>query len=72
MLKEDVHRGAGVHVLPAAAAAREARQRGPSGGEGASRDAVGPHGAGAPSYDMVQAFVRDQLTIDGRKFYIRC
>ena len=71
VLKEDAHRGAGVHVLPVAAAVREARGRGRHGGPTGA--AGGPSaGAGGGSYDMVQQYVRDQLTIDGRKFYVRC
>jgi len=49
-----------VHVLPLAAAAREARRMGTAQG-----------GAHMP-YDFVQEFVRDQFTIDSRRFYIRC
>ena len=73
VLKEDAHRGAGVHVLPAAAAVREARQLWPRGGaQGAAGDPAGGASAGGGSYDLVQQYVRDQLTIDGRKFYVRC
>ena len=73
MLKEDAHRGAGVHVLPAAAAVRKARQLGPRGGaQGTAGDPAGSASAGGGSYDLVQQYVRDQLTIDGRKFYVRC
>ncbi len=60
VLKADAHRGAGVHVLPLAAAAREARRMGTAQG-----------GAHMP-YDFVQEFVRDQFIIDSRRFYIRC
>ena len=70
VLKEDAHRGAGVHVLPAAAAVREARRLGPRGGpQGVAGDLAS---SGGGSYDLVQQYVRDQLTIEGRKFYVRC
>ena len=73
MLKEDAHRGAGVHVLPATAAVREARRLGHRGGaRGGMGDPAGSAGGGGGSYDLVQQYVRDQLTIDSRKFYVRC
>lgn len=73
VLKEDVHRGAGVHVLPVAAAVREARRLGHRGGaQGAAGNPLGSAGRGGRSYDLVQQYVRGQLTIDGRKFYVRC
>lgn len=73
MLKEDAHRGAGVHVLPAAVAVHEARHLGHRGGaQGAAGEPAGSTSAGGGSYDLVQQYVRDQLTIEGRKFYVRC
>lgn len=70
MLKEDAHRGKGVHVLPAAEAVRAARRAGAArAGEGAG----GAPGPGRPdAYDIVQQYLADQLTVDGRRFYIRC
>ncbi|KAK9832730.1 hypothetical protein WJX81_005345 [Elliptochloris bilobata] len=72
VLKEDAHRGAGVHVLPIGEAVHEARRQGLNRGAQGSTEDQGPsQGLGGASYDMVQQYVSDQLTIDGRKFYVR-
>ena len=55
-LKRDVHRGEGVHVVPAARVAVRARAR----CEG-----------GQPCYVAAQRFILDQLLVQGRPFYIR-
>jgi hypothetical protein len=54
VLKQEVHRGKGVHVMPLAKAVEEAKVR--------KLD---------QNYDLVQAYVANQLTVLGRKFYIR-
>eukprot|EP00884_Botryococcus_braunii_P012181 jgi/Botrbrau1/20964/Bobra.0135s0082.1 len=56
VLKDKGHRGAGVHVMEAGRAVREAR----------SRTAYG-----TLQHDFLQQFQLDQLTIHNRRFYIR-
>ena len=64
VLKEDVHRGKGVAVLPPAAALRAARERKAS----ASRHNAEPR---ALRYVVAQSFVADQMLVARRPFYIR-
>lgn len=54
VLKKEVHRGKGVHVMPLGQAIQEGKVR--------HLDS---------NYDLTQAYVAKQLTVLGRKFYVR-
>ena len=58
VLKENTHRGQGVLVVPEVEAIAIAGGARPGGSE------QGP--------EMVQAYLGEQLTIAGRRFYLRC
>ena len=58
MLKENAHRGRGVIVLPE----KEATVR-----------AISDRGRDDTLlYEMAQSYISEQLTVAGRKFYLRC
>lgn len=58
MLKEDAHRGQGVAVVPEAEALAKAGSARLDGGQG--------------GLEMVQAYLGNQYTVAGRRFYLRC
>ena len=54
VLKEERHRGKGVHVMPLSQAISQGKVR--------------EHDA---EYSLVQAYISNQMTVAGRKFYVR-
>lgn len=54
VLKEERHRGKGVHVMPLEEAVQKAKVRKFEG-----------------NYDVAQAYIANQMTVAGRKFYVR-
>lgn len=54
VLKEERHRGKGVHVMPLQEAKQKAKAR--------RLDT---------NYDVAQAYVGNQMTVAGRRFYVR-
>lgn len=52
VLKKEVHRGKGVHVLPLRTAIRDGKKM-------------------EEMYDVVQKYIGNQMTVLGRKFYVR-